>query len=59
MSTNVPDDIDNDDTEECSRFDKDYEIVEIIGQAGSFEGNCSKCLNKLDRMVYFVKEIKL
>jgi hypothetical protein len=59
MSTNLPDDINSDDNDESSRFDKDYEIIDIIGKTGSFEGNCYKCLNKLDRIVYFAKEIKL
>lgn len=43
---------------DSSRFDKDYEIMELCGRTGTFNGNCFKCHNKLDRMVYFVKEIR-
>ena len=30
-----------------------------MGPTGSFKGNCFKVHNKLDRMVYFVKEVML
>jgi len=45
--------------EDTSRFDQDYEIVDIVGSTGSFPGTCFKVHNRLDRMVYFVKQVSL
>ena len=39
-----------------SRFETDYFFLENLGRTGMFPGTLYKCLNKLDRMVYVIKE---